>query len=278
MLYSAVRCLLPTGLHRHENKAKNISHLIIFMKKTLIAFMALCSSTFAVDFTPETTLGFLYRNDQGDFVTFGDATYSADTYSLQFADADLSVAAGATQKRITYTVAVTLDLAKLPVLTSNTKLVTTSVDGITDTGIGLTTARTIATVWGNTVPWSSSTAGAALGSEGEVTLIYSTSSSGSSYFIEGQSFSEESEAWNWSKLTGTFSNALTLNKFTLNSELIDAITRVAVWTTPTAYGATPDAKTQATAIYGTMELLPEPTTATLSLLALAGLMARRKRH
>lgn len=101
------------------------------------------------------------------------------------------------------TIAVTIDLSQLVTPTTNTSLFHLNVgnSGAVTLGMGLTTGRRVAAEWDGTVPWASNDShvfGTALGSEGLVTLIFSTSGSGSSFSIEGQQFNDNYNAWSWS--------------------------------------------------------------------------------
>ena len=249
------------------------------MKKTLIAILALSSMAFAAEFTKDTAAGILYRDTNGDFVTTGGVTFDNGTNTLTFADTVFTytevTSKGTTQDRIKFTLGLRIDMSKVGTLTTGTKVITTGTG--TDMGIGMTANKEYATVWGNNVPWVSGGAEAktaAIAATEEVTLIFSTSGSGSTHVIEGQTFNSSNISWSWAGLKGTQAG---LNSFVINDAFKDAILAVGVWQDSTTYNGNGGAAEFA-AISSTLKNIPEPATATLSLLALAGLAARRRRH
>lgn len=241
------------------------------MKKALIVLLALGGMAFATDFTADTASGILYRNSDGDFTTFGGVTYNATTHTLTFNDV---FAVSEEANRIQYTLGVLIDMSKINASTlgTGTKLVTTGTG--TTMGIGMTSERKYATVWGNDVPWSGATTDA-ITAEGPVTLVHSTSGAGSTHMIEGQKFNDANIPWSWSTLKGSQAG---LNSFVLNADYEDAILAVGVWQAATTYNGNTTVGVELAQISDTLKTIPEPATATLSLLALAGLAARRRRH
>lgn len=236
------------------------------MKKTIVTLLALSGVTLATEFTADTASGILYRNTEGDFVTTAGVEYDSTTHVLTFDD---TFAIESENNRILYTLGIVVDMSKVGTLTSNSKVVTTGTG--TAMGIGMTTEGKVATVWDNNVPWNNNTTSAITSTE-LVTLVHSTSGSGSTYMIEGQQFSGDNVGWSWYNLKGSQGG---LNSFVINGALESAIVAVGVWKTSATYGG--DA-VELAAISNTLKTIPEPATATLSLLALAGLAARRRRR
>ena len=186
--------------------------------------------------------------------------------------------------RTVTTLAITLDVTKLskpnPTITegtdadgnpTQTETVSTKnlvmYDAGTDIGIGLNSNNAIVGLWGSNNGYY---AAGTLPSSGMLTVIYSFCNAGTSiYYAPGDTYTNGSY-WTNTNLKGTLGSIDTL---TLSADAASAMTNMTVWA---GQGATANNDLAREAI-AVNKLIPEPTTATLSLLALAGLAMRRRR-
>lgn len=259
------------------------------MKKSIITFIVFSATTLASE-TPAWTLsdasGYAYKNDNG-WVLSDSTSLENNVFSFTNADNEIisfNMADGSTN-RATYTFAVTLDLNALTLPSVDTSMVY----GGSKVGFGLTSDGLITAAIGSGSPkWSST--GVIADSSGSLTLIVSTGAKGSIIAAYGD-YSIDSTKENannkGSFTTGTttgggvtyswggLKEGVEITSFTLNSDLASAVTGIAVWQNGTQSSLL--SATTLDTIAGTMQTIPEPSTATLSLLALAGLAARRRR-
>ena len=258
------------------------------MKKTIIALIALSATAMAAEpaWTLSEAAGYAYKNGDAWILSEG-ASLTNNVFS--FTDEDdatigFNMTDGSTN-RATYTFAVTLDLEKLTFPSSNTSMVY----GGSKVGFGLDSNGLVTAAIGSGTPkWSST--GVIADTEGSLTLIVSTGANGSIIAAYGDYSTDTTKQnannrVNFTAGTTTAGGATyswtglkegtAITNFTMNSSIASAITGIAVWQNGTQ-SALLDATT-IDSIAGTMKTIPEPTTATLSLLALAGLAARRRR-
>ena len=259
------------------------------MKKTIIAYLASAAAAIAAD-SPSWTLsdaaGYAYKNGDAWVLSEGTALTS-NVFSFTDAEGSaisFNMADGSTT-RSTYTFAVTLNLSALTRPSSDTSMVY----GGDKVGFGLDSNGLVtAAIGSGTAKWSST--GIIAASTGSLTLIVSTGAQGSIIAAYGDYSIDDTKdnANNRNNFTagtttaggatyswGDLKEGSAIANFTINSSIASAITGFAVWENGTQ-SALLNATTLDT-IAGTMKTIPEPTTATLSLLALAGLAARRRR-
>lgn len=159
-----------------------------------------------------------------------------------------------TKERTVCTVVITLDFAKLA--TASTPLITLNGNG-NITGLGLTNDRKLTGMWTNNSAYF--TVADELGNSGIHTVTFSFSNDGTTIYVDGAIAGKNSG------LRGDLDNIGTI---TLSAAAVGAMQSLQVYD-KAAYDDSAFGKS-------TMALIPEPTTATLSLLALAGLAARRR--
>ncbi len=238
------------------------------MKKTLITLLALGGFSHGLTLTQGDITGYVlndaesYTNWTTDFditlQTNGDMVFSDRPISSLVTGSD------GTTRTVT-TVAITLDASKLTTPTSTSPLLTLDGSGA-DIGIGLNSDRKATTMWiadSATPNYAYFTVNNVLASTGTITLTMSFTNDGTTLYTPDGYNSD-------SRLKGALGS---ITSMTLSSYAVDALEAI------TVYAGTGNLRD--TAVYNSSVSLnasiPEPTTATLSLLALAGLCARRRR-
>ena len=263
------------------------------MKKTIIALMALTGVASAA-WTADDANGWLCKS--GDTWVTSSATVTEDATSkdltIQILDADnqaidFSYQEDANTTRACYTFAITLNLDELTSPTS----ATSAVWGGGKVGIGLNNGVVTACI-GSTASWN--TTGLTLGTSGSLTLIVTTDTKGSMILAYGEDGTYTSVVGSQSggnKVNGTTTDGGTyygwtnlkekanITTFTIDASIANAVEKFAVWDSKVESDGLNSAAMLANmdTVAAAMKVIPEPTTATLSLLALAGLAARRRR-
>lgn len=263
------------------------------MKKTLITLLALAGVASAA-WTADDASGWLYKS--GDTWVTNSATVTQDTSSkdltIQILNADEQTLDFSYQEgnatRACYTFAITLNLDEL----TSPATATSAAWGGSKVGIGLNNGAVTACIGSGSASWN--TTGLTLGSTGSLTLVVTTGTGGSmvlAYGDDGTYTSVVGSQTGNGKVNGTTNDGgsyygwtglkekANITSFTIDGSIVDAIEKFAVWSPDaTADGLTDAAMlTNMDTVASAMNAIPEPTTATLSLLALCGLAARRRR-
>lgn len=249
------------------------------MKKTLITLLALAGVAAAAEtLTAENATGWVYAT--GDSYTdwgLGSLSVSANAEGDLTFTGDIATAilpAGGAKQRTVTVIALTLDLAKLdlPEATSRMLTLNGSDSGGNITGLGVNAEGNMTGTWTNNAAYL--TSGASLVGTTERSFVYvlgtgngTQAAGGTQIYADSAS---DASVWSSSGLKGDLGNISTM---TLESWAVDALVSMVVWSGTEAYGN----KELAAQAFAANQSLPEPTTATLSLLALAGLAARRRR-
>lgn len=245
--------------------------------------------------TADDANGWLYKS--GDTWVTSSATVTQDATSsdltIQILDADnqvidFSYQEDANTTRACYTFAITLNLEKLTSPTS----ATSAVWGGSKVGIGLNNGVVTACIGSGSASWN--TTGLTLGTSGSLTLIVTTDTKGSMILAYGEDGTYTSVADSQTgdnKFNGTTTDGGTyygweklkekanITTFTIDASIANAVEKFAVWDSHAESTGLNSAAmlTNMDTVAAAMKVIPEPTTATLSLLALAGLAARRRR-
>ena len=245
------------------------------MKKTIVTLMALASCASALELTTDNLTGYAVTNE--GWTTVNDWTVSGLTTTQQENGSVLLTGdIAALLTRTTTTVAITLDLSKLelPEAVAGTDGSTTvgyanfvTLQGSTAIGMSLSSEGKVSTIWGDNLHYF--TVNQVLGTTGTVTLTFSCTNDGTTLYVGAAKDSH-------SNLRG---NVGTISQLTLSAEAVAAMQSISVYS---GTGSLRDDQfaSSAAAINAQLPLspiVPEPATATLSLLALAGLAARRRR-
>lgn len=232
------------------------------MKKTLITLLALGGFSHGLTLTQDDITGYVltdaesYTNWTTDFditlKTNGDMVFS-----------NRPIASRVEGGRTVTTVAITLDASKLTTPTATSPLLTLDGSGA-DIGIGLNSDRKATTMWIQANPnYAYFTVNQVLASTGTITLTMSFTNDGTSLYTPT----------GYDTHSGLKGDIGSITSMTLSAYAVDALEAITVYA---GKGNIRD-----TAVYDSAAELnasiPEPTTATLSLLALAGLCARRRR-
>lgn len=233
------------------------------MKKTLIALLALGSCALGLELKQGDITGYVHVSGESmaDWKTNFTITELTGG-SLQFSDVLIASTTGDTSNRTVTTVAITLDASKLATQAANTPLLT--LDGTTDIGIGFTTDRKASTMWGDN--YSYFAVNSVLPTTGSVTLTFSFGDGGTSLYV-GTAYDTHQG------LKGAVGE---ITAMTLSAYAVDALQSITTYAGVASLRDT--ALASSAAALNAAHAIPEPATATLSLLALAGLAARRRRH
>lgn len=204
----------------------------------------------------------LSKNDSGDLVISGDIAEQ--------------LALGGSTRSVTV-IAFTLDLSKLNIPTNaegtayEAGRVFTLLNGTTEqTGLGVNANGVLTGTWTTNMAYY--TSAASLVGTGESSFVYvlgtgnGTQAAGGTAIYAG----DENTVWSNNGLKGNIGNVSTM---TMESWVADALVSMVVWSGAEAYNN----KALVADAFAVNQSIPEPTTATLSLLALAGLAARRRR-
>ena len=139
------------------------------------------------------------------------------------------------------------------------------------TGLGVNAAGNMTGTWTNNAAYLTSEASLVGTTERSFVYVLGTGN-GTQQAGGTQIYADNADTvWSSSGLKGDLGNISTM---TLESWAVDALVSMVVWSGTEAYGN----KEIAAQAFAANQSLPEPTTATLSLLALAGLAARRRRR
>ncbi len=264
------------------------------MKKTLITLLALAGVASAA-WTADDANGWLYKS--GDTWVTNSATVTKDAttndLTIQIMDAnsqvlDFSYDEGGGVYRACYTFAITLNLDALTSPTS----ATSAVWGGSKVGIGLNNGVVTACIGSSKASWN--TTGLTLGSTGSLTLVVTTDTKGSMILAYGEdgtysslvSAQTDSDTFNGTTTDGGtyygwrgLKEKANITSFTIDSSIAGAVEKFAVWDSKVASDGLDSVAmlTNMDTVAAAMKVIPEPTTATLSLLTLCGLAARRRR-
>lgn len=252
------------------------------MKKTLIALMALAGCASALELTTSDLTGYAVAND--GWTSVNDWTIAGLTSTLQqngsvLLSGDIAklVPGSDDKNRTVTTVAITLDLSKLDLPDATTdaegnpavgraNFVTLHGTGTNAIGMALSSEGKVSTIWGTNLSYF--TVNSVLATTGTTTLTFSCTTDGTSLYVGSVMDTH-------SGLKGDLGN---ITQMTLSAEAVAAMQSISVYS-GVGNLRDSDLASSAAAINAQLpvELIPEPTTATLSLLALCGLAARRRR-
>ncbi len=247
------------------------------MKKTLITLLALSSIALGATLTEQDVIAYVYK-DSDSFTSWtkspstltltqemqdenptGNLILTGPTFSYTNEWTDGNT--GQMKNRDVFSFAITLNLDTLVTGDGLTQLVV--YDGSSnDTGLGITSDGKLVGLWNG---GANQTATSALTESGVVTITFSFSNDGYTTYLGGE------VVHNATGLRGDLGNPITTVK--LMEPAIAAMQGITFYT-QASYN---DASFGASAAAINSVLVPEPTTATLSLLALCGLAARRRR-
>lgn len=245
------------------------------MKKTLITLLALSSIALGATLTEQDVIAYVYK-DSDSFTSWtkspstltltqemqnenptGNLILTGPTFSYTHEWVDGNVK----KNRDVFSFAITLNLDTLVKGDGLTQLVV--YDGTSnDTGLGITSDGKLVGLWNGA---ANQTATSALTESGVVTITYSFSNDGYTTYLGDEVVHYASG------LKGDLGDPITTVK--LMEPAIAAMQGITFYT-QASYN---DASFGASAAAINSVLVPEPATATLSLLALAGLAARRRR-
>lgn len=237
------------------------------MKKTIIALFALAGMASALDSLTldNAVAAFLVQNGSITSV-MGDFTLTGNNLTLNNGanwGADIFYdASNPSKKRTELTVALTVDMAKLATLEEAAKLISLNSWGVG--AVPTTDAVRISGTWGSNADYYHTDPFEATGYRDFVVTL---SNSGTRIF-NGSTASFYSN----NGLKGdTNSTALVLSDTLLSGAVLKAV----VWSDGAYEG---QGSEKVASAFAALVQAPEPATATLSLLALAGLASRRRRH
>lgn len=260
------------------------------MKKTLITLLALTGIAGAATVTLDDATAWMGHFNDGNWYSSGitqttnsdgDWIFNADT-GIKFAETgNYQTGTNAETGEATYadytvtSVAITLDFSKITLPTVNPVTKddgTTAVGGTsllvlecsTDIGLGYSSNGKLTGIWGSNYAYYESAT--LSGMTGEHTFVFSFSNNGTRIYSDNQN-----TFWSKPGLKGNVSDCTTI---TLEDWAVDGLRSIAIWSGTHAY----DDKAMAGSMIAVSQMIPEPATATLSLLALAGLAARRRRR
>ena len=248
------------------------------MKKTLITLLALSSIAMGATLTEQDVVAYVYKDSDsytswtkspstltltqelsGESAPTGNLILTGPTFSYTHEWVDTNT--GQTKNRDVFSFAITLNLDSLKKGDGLTQLVV--YDGSSnDTGLGINSDGKLVGLWNGS---ANQTAASALDATGVVTITFSFSNDGYTSYLGGE------VVHNATGLRGDLGNPITTVK--LMEPAIAAMQGITFYT-QASYN---DASFGASAAAINSVLVPEPATATLSLLALAGLAARRRR-
>lgn len=254
------------------------------MKKSIITLLAVGGVVAAANpesLSTDNATGWMYA--MGDSYTewaLGDLSVSANdegdvTFSGDIAKRIIPYY-GANPRNVTV-IAFTLDLSKLEIPQGNTEgsyaesrmLTLNGEEHIT--GLGVNASGNLTGTWTDDTDYYSS--GASIVGTTERSFVYVLGTGDGSHYTGGtQIYADNTESvWGNGDLKGDLGS--NISTMTLESWAVGALKSMVIWSGVEAY----DNKTLASDAFSVNQSIPEPTTATLSLLALAGLAARRRR-
>lgn len=232
------------------------------MKKTLVALLAMGSMAMGLDtFTLDNAVGAFTVSNGSITSVMGNVSLSGSNLVLGSGGkwgADVTT----DRRRTEVTFALTFDMAKINGVTEATKILTLGDWGIGAKAGGAADTVRFTGVWSTNADYSRT--GDINQADGERSIVI-TLSSGGTRIYDGNS----STFYSNTGLKGDINSTnLVITELGLNS-----LTQAVVW----ADNAYDNTTGKAAGAFSTLESVPEPATGTLSLLALASLMARRRR-
>lgn len=223
----------------------------------LLAGMSLSAS--AATMLNESVIGFSdFASQQADFGSkLGSETFTTDGNNLTMSVNGLASFTG----RVTLTVTMVLDLTQITTPDAYTTLFQTVDSGNASWGVGLTTDRTLQGLWQGAA-FSGGPTTEALASEGQLTISVVTGDSGTRIYLgSNDNF--------YTKDSLKFSNS-TVNGLLMDKTLSEAVEQLYVHDSALTEEQVGQLMTEIASV-------PEPATASLSLLGLVALMMRRRR-
>ena len=245
------------------------------MKKTLIALMALAGLAGAetASLTQENASGWVVATGSGTSNwTMDGLTVSTDTEGDIIFTGDIATRVSLTNTRTVTVIAFTLDLSKISTPTGTAAQVLTLTGGSHTTGVGINASGNLTGTWDSNYTYYDS--GASLLGTNQQSFVYVLGTGDGTQAAGGtQIYTNSDTVWSKSGLKGDIGDITTLK---MESWIAEGLVSMTVWSGQEAYS---NKDLVASAFNANANLIiPEPTTATLSLLALAGLAARRRRR
>ena len=246
------------------------------MKKTLITLLAVASCASALELTTQDLTGYAVATEGWSSVndwSLGSLTATKNDNGSVLLSGDIATnplgldATTNTYKNYTTTtVAITLDLSKLTLpAAGESNAVTRSnfitLEGTTGIGMAISSEGKVSTIWGGNLNYF--TVNSTLGNTGNITLTFSCNNEGTTLYVGSAKDTH----------SGLRGDVGAISGITLSAAAVNALQCISVYS-GTASLRDDQLAASAASINAS---IPEPTTATLSLLALCGLCARRRR-
>ncbi len=247
------------------------------MKKTLITLLAVASCASALELTTQDLTGYAVATEGWSSVndwSLGSLTATENDNGSVLLSGDIATSpsylvnseTNEYKNYTTTTVAITLDLSKLTLpAAGESNAVTRSnfvtLDGTTDIGMAISSEGKVSVIWGTNLNYF--TVNSVLGNTGNITLTFSCNNEGTTLHVGSTKDTH-------SNLKGDVG---VISGITLSAAAVNALQCISVYS-GTASLRDDDLAASAASINAS---IPEPATATLSLLALVGLAARRRR-
>ena len=257
------------------------------MKKTLITLLAMASCAMGATVTQEQSTAYLNAGTAGTAVSdWTQAWYNTPITLTENDNGSVTLTGDFAQNvgiRSVFAMAITLDGSKLTLPSASAEGAITSTALVTydgskaDTGLGLTSAGKVTGTWvdSTTTNYAYLTAGNALATDKLTTVVLTFTNAGTCIYLAPEGNYANGTFWSNQNLRGDIG---TVSGITLSAAAVAAMVNMTTWS-----GADVDVQRGdnafASAAVGITNgfVIPEPATATLSLLALAGLAARRRR-
>jgi hypothetical protein len=255
------------GFQNRYVGGKQARHLKSAMKKILSILMLTAglnvAASAATTLLEQSIVGYSdFESRIADFGTQRDSvtiSTSGDNLLLSGPDVKFSQPSG-NGGRNNMTLSMVLDLSKLNTPESYTALFNAK-GGNTSWGVGLNTNRTLQGLWNNGV-YSSGPTTATLGTEGTLTISVVTGEAGTLIYLGNESTYYTAGALKFGNVD--------ITQLLINAGMADAIEQLYVHDSALS-------QEQIGQLMAEIATVPEPTTASLSLLGLAALMMRRRR-
>lgn len=251
------------------------------MKKTLITLLAISGLAMGATVTQEQSTAYLNAGTAGTAVeNWTQAWYNTPITLTKNDNGSVTLTGDFWKKEgsySTFALAITLDGSKLTLPTEGAESLVKYDGSIADTGLGLTSAGKITGTWvyGNTTNYAYLTANSTLATDKLTTVVLTFNTHGTAIYLAPEGNYTNGTFWSNSGLRGDIG---TCNGITLSATAVAAMVNMTTWSGSDVIVTRGDNEFARAAVGITNGfIIPEPATATLSLLALAGLAVRRRR-